>query len=184
MKIYYVTGNLNKLKEAKEILPNIEGLQADLTEIQSLDAQEIIKYKLEEAKKLFPGKNLIVDDVSFHFDCLGNLPGPFIKFFLKTLGLEGIVKLVNLYGNNKSIAKATLGLFIDGKIEYFDGITTGKIVESRGKKDFGWDSIFHPDGYNQTYAEMGSEKNKISHRRIALEKLSNYLKRVESFKND
>ena len=100
MKIYYVTGNPNKLREAQKIIPSLNGLTCELTEIQSLEPHEIIKYKLEEARKKFPGKNLIVDDTSLYFECLNSqLPGPYIKWFLKVLKPEGLAKLVNLYGN-------------------------------------------------------------------------------------
>ncbi len=181
MKIYFITGNKNKLKEAQEIIPYIEGLSANLTEIQSLDSDEIIKHKLEEAKKLFPNKNLIVDDTSLYFECLNyKLPGPFIKFFLEVLKLDGLFNLVNYYKNNKAFVKCSIGLFIDGKIEFFQSVVKGQIVQSRGETNFGWDPIFLPEGYDITYAEMENEKNKISHRKLVLEQLKIYL---EKFKN-
>ena len=60
--------------------------------------------------------------------------------------------------------------------KYFEGIVKGKIVEPRGESDFGWDPIFVPEGFGKTFAEMGvEEKNKISHRKIALEKLRKFV---------
>ncbi|CEI97725.1 Putative Inosine triphosphate pyrophosphatase [Rhizopus microsporus] len=57
----------------------------------------------------------------------------------------------------------------------FEGKTTGKIVPARGPNTFGWDAIFQPDGYDQTYAEMDKEiKNSISHRSKALDELKKY----------
>lgn len=59
---------------------------------------------------------------------------------------------------------------------YFEGIIKGKIVKPRGESNFGWDPIFVPEGFGKTFAEMGvEEKNKISHRKIVLEKLKKYI---------
>jgi len=177
MEIYYVTGNQNKLREAQKIIPQLNGLTYDLTEIQSLDPREIIKYKLEEARKVFHGKNLIVDDTSLYFECLNNqLPGPYIKWFLKVLKPEGLANLVNLHKTNNAFVKCVVGLSIDNKIEFFESLVNGQIVEPRGRKEFGWDPIFIPNGHSQTYAEMDEEeKNKISHRGLVLEKVKKYL---------
>lgn len=175
MKIYFITGNEGKLKEAKEIMPEIEGLNIDLEEIQSLDAHEIIKHKLEEARKKHNG-NFVVEDTSLYIECLNNLPGPFIKWFMKTLGNEGIYNLVKNFDNKKATAKCLIGLFHNDNIEYFESSITGTIVSPRGENGFGWDKIFVLDGYNKTFAEMtDEEKNKISMRKIAFEKLKKHL---------
>lgn len=178
MKIYFVTGNKNKLKEARAIMPEIEGLDLDLTEIQELDAKKILEAKLEEAKKYKPKRNLMVEDLSLEVEGMNGLPGPLIKWFLKSVGREGVVKMAKNFGNQKAKARVTLG-FADtnGENKFFEGIVEGKIVEPRGESDFGWDPIFVPNGFDKTFAEMGmEEKNKISHRKIALEKLKEYLK--------
>lgn len=179
MKILFITGNLNKLKEAKEIMPEIEGCEIDLPEIQELDGKKIVEEKLSEAIKQKPGINLIVEDLSLVINGMNGLPGPLIKWFLKSVGREGVAKMAKLFGDQKAEAKVTLGYADDkGNIKYFEGIIEGKIVEPRGESEFGWDPVFQPDGYNKTFAEMGmEEKNKISHRKIALEKLREYLKK-------
>lgn len=177
MKIYFVTGNKNKLKEVQMIWPEIEGLELDLKEIQELEPKKILEEKLEEAKKYKPNTCLMVEDLSLEIDGMNGLPGPLIKWFLKSVGREGVYKMAKLFGNQKAIARVTLG-FVDqnGENKYFEGVITGKIVEPRGESGFGWDPIFVPDGYDKTFAEMGTEeKNKISHRKIALEKLKEYL---------
>lgn len=174
-KLYFITGNENKLREAKSIIPSIEGLNVDLVEIQSLDAQEIIRHKLEEARKKHNGA-FIVEDVSLNIECLNGLPGPLIKWFLKSIGNDGIVRFVNSYGHDKATAKCIIGYSNEDEIEFFEGTVNGRIVEPRGSNKFGWDPIFEPLGYNKTFAEMSSEeKNAISHRRIAFEKLKEYL---------
>ncbi len=176
-KIYFVTGNKNKIKEAQAIMPEIEGLDLDLAEIQELNPQKILEAKLEEAKKYKPNCNLIVEDLSLEIEGMNGLPGPLIKWFLKSVGIEGVVKMAKMFGNQKTIARLTLGFANElGENKFFEGVVEGKIVEPRGESDFGWDPIFVPEGFKKTYAEMGmEEKNKISHRKIALEKLKEYL---------
>jgi inosine triphosphate pyrophosphatase len=179
MKIYFVTGNKNKLKEAQAIMPEIEGLDLDLVEIQELEPKKILEAKLEEAKKYKPNRNLMVEDLSLEIEGMKGMPGPLIKWFLKSVGINGVVKMAKLFGNQKAIARLTLGFCDDkGENKYFEGIVEGKIVKPRGSSDFGWDPIFVPEEQDKTYAQMGmEEKNKISHRKIALEKLKEYLKK-------
>ena len=178
-KIYFVTGNKNKLKEASMIMPEIEGLELDLAEIQELEPKKILEAKLEEAKKYKPNCNLMVEDLSLEIEGMNGLPGPLIKWFLKSVGREGVVKMAKMFGNGDAVARLTLGFCnVKGENKYFEGIVEGKIVEPMGDSDFGWDPIFVPNGYDKTFAQMGTEeKNKISHRKIALEKLKKYLKK-------
>lgn len=178
MKILFVTGNPNKLKEVQMIMPEVEGWDFDLTEIQELEPKKILEQKLEEAKKYKTGVNLMVEDLSLEIEGMNGLPGPLIKWFLKSVGKNGVFEMAKLFGNQKAIARVTLGFCHEGgENKYFEGVVEGKIVEPRGESDFGWDPIFVPDGFDKTFAEMGiEEKNKISHRKIALEKLKEYLK--------
>ena len=175
MTIFFITGNKGKLEEAKSILADVEGLDIDLPEIQDLDAHKVIQAKLEEALKTQTGE-FIIEDVSLYCEALNGLPGPLIKWFLKTVGNEGIYKMVSAFGNNVVEAKAIIG-YADGKggTQYFEGIVKGSIVAPRGE-GFGWDPIFQLEGYDKTFGEMSAEeKNKISMRKIALEKLREYL---------
>lgn len=173
MKIIFLTGNKNKFEEAKQIIPDLEQSDIDLTEIQSLDPKEIIAHKLNEAKKNIKG-NLVVEDTSLYLDCLNGLPGPLIKWFLKTTGNEGLVKIAESFGNTKAVAKVIVGFAKeDGSEEFFEGSINGNIVKPRGETNFGWDPIFEPEGYDKTFAEMTTEeKGKISMRKIAFQKLT------------
>lgn len=178
-KIFFITGNKNKLKETQMIWPVIEGIELDLTEIQELEPKKILEHKLEEAKKHRPNTNLIVEDLSLEINGMNGLPGPLIKWFLKSVGIEGVYKMAKLFGNQEAIARVTLG-FVDrnGENKYFEGIVKGKIVKPRGESNFGWDPIFVPNGFDKTFAEMGvEEKNKISHRKIVLEKLRKFVEK-------
>jgi len=175
MTIYFITGNPNKLREAQQILDNIEGMQIDLPEIQDRDPRKIIEAKLQTAQSQQQGQ-FICDDTSLCFDCLGGLPGPFIKWFLEELGTQGLYELVSKYDNHSATARCMIGYSNGGEIQFFEGVARGTIVAPRGETEFGWDPIFLPEGHDKTYAEMDAEeKNKISHRKKALNKLKEFL---------
>ena len=176
MKLYFITGNKNKLEEVKSILPQVEQLDIDLPEIQEIDAKEIIKAKLIEALKHKNG-SFIVEDTSLYLDCLNGLPGPLIKWFLKTIGNDGLYQLAKASGNYKAAAKTFIGYTKNKKeIHYFEGSLKGEIVKPRGQTGFGWDPIFMPEGFDKSFAQMmPAEKNRVSMRRLALNKLKRFL---------
>jgi non-canonical purine NTP pyrophosphatase (RdgB/HAM1 family) len=169
--IYFVTGNKGKFEEAKAILDGeLEQLDINLPELQEIDAHKIIQAKLKAAFDHHDGQ-FIVDDTSLYLDCLNGLPGPLIKWFLQTVGKEGLYKITQAFGDNKARAKAIIG-YATGPddIQFFEGVVSGMIVDPKGIEGFGWDSIFLPDGQDKTYAEMtADEKNAISHRQLALD---------------
>ncbi len=177
MTLYFLTGNKNKLKEVQTILPEVQGLDIDLPEIQELDAHKIIEEKLREARKVHSGE-FFCEDTSLYIECLNGLPGPLIKWFLQSLGNGGIYELVKSNKNHKVIVKTVIG-YTNGKdILFFEGEAVGEIVAPRGKTNFGWDPLFQPHGHTKTFAEMSAEeKNKFSMRRKALEKLKEFLEK-------
>lgn len=181
MNLYFITANKNKFVEVKTILGEVEQLDIDLPEIQEIDPKKIIKAKLNTALKHKKG-GFIVEDTGLYFDGLNGLPGPLIKWFLKTIGNQGLYDLLAHLGNRSAIAKTVIGYAESlHKIYFFEGEVRGKIVAPRGRSNFGvfgWDPIFQPDGHNKTFAEMSrEEKNAISHRRLALNKLKKFLKK-------
>lgn len=177
MALQFITGNKNKLQEVQSVIPDIEQLDIDLLEIQDLDPTAIIKAKLEEALNHHDGE-FIVEDTSLYFEGLnGDLPGPFIKWFMKSLGNEGLADLAESLQSQKAVAKVIIG-YAKSKddIHFFEGAINGTIVRPRGETTFGWDPIFQPDGYDKTFAEMSSEeKNQISMRKLAAEKLKEFI---------
>lgn len=177
MDLYFITGNKNKFAEASAVLPEIQQLDIDLPEIQDIDAKEIIKAKLLEALNHKQGE-FIIEDTSLYFACLNGLPGPLIKWFLKTVGNIGLYNIVEKMGNAEAEARTIFGYAQSPeKIYYFDGSIKGKIVSPKGKSGFGWDSIFQPEKHSKSFAELTrEEKNRISMRRIALEKLKAFFK--------
>ncbi len=175
MSLYFLTGNKDKLKEVQSILNDVIALDVDVPEIQSLDAHEIIRAKLAEAQKHHTGA-FMVEDTSLYFEALNGLPGPLIKWFLKTIGSSGLYKLAVAYGNYAAVAKTIVGYSdAERNTYFFEGMIKGTIVPPRGE-GFGWDPIFQPDGYTKTFGELTrEEKNAISMRKIAVEKLRVHL---------
>jgi non-canonical purine NTP pyrophosphatase (RdgB/HAM1 family) len=177
MVIYFITGNKGKFMEVSSIIPNVKQLNIDLSEIQNDDPKEIVRVKILEAFKHKKG-GFIVEDTSLYLDCLNGLPGPFIKWFLKKIGNRGLFNLTKKLGNNRAEAKTIIGYAKNPKsIYYFEGSIKGKIISPKGNSNFGWDSIFQPDGFSKSFAELTKEeKNKISMRRRALNKLDKFVK--------
>jgi len=182
-KIQFITGNVNKLVEVQTIIPDLKQLDIDLPEIQEVDAKEVIKAKLKEAQKHHEGA-FVVEDTSFSMDCISDinsesnqLPGPLIKWFLQVMGNEGLYELAKKYNNFNAQIKAIVGYADEsGDVTFFEGVVHGQVVAPSGEGGFGLDPIFQPNGYEETFSKMGQEeKNTISHRRIAFEKLKDSL---------
>lgn len=176
MTLYFITGNKIKFEEAKSILSELEQLNIDLQEIQEVDAKKVIEAKLSEALK-HKKAEFIVEDTSLYFDCLNGLPGPMIKWFMKSIGNEGLAKIAEKLGNNNAEARTIIGYVNEeSKVYFFEGVIKGKIIFPRGSSDFGWGPIFQPDGFSKSFAEMSQEeKNSISMRRLALNKFKEFI---------
>lgn len=177
--LIFITGNENKLREAKQILRvEIVSENLDLREIQDVDLEGVIKDKLMHAYKLIK-KPVMVEDTGLFLSALNGFPGALVKQLLSRVGREGIVKLLEGFDDKSVVAKCAVGFTKDGKdLKVFIGEIEGNIVKPRGESGFGWDPIFQPKGYDKTFAEMRSEeKNVISHRCKALKKFKEYLNR-------
>jgi inosine triphosphate pyrophosphatase len=120
----------------------------------------------------------MVEDTCLCFHAMKGLPGPYIKWFLQKLGHEGLNAMLVGFEDKSAYAQCTFAYTPGPGVEpiIFVGKTEGRIVPARGPGDFGWDPIFQPDGFEETYAEMNPEiKNTISHRYRALDGLRKYL---------
>jgi len=181
MKILFITGNKHKAAEAQVILKDftVETKPLDIPEIQSLDPKEIIRAKILKAKELLKEEGIImVDDVATYAGDTG-LPGPFVKYFYQKLGREGMVTFTRAFGSDLWSVQCHIGLLLPEESEptILLGEIEGKVVDPRGESGFGFDPIFQPAGYNQTFAEMDPElKNSISHRALAFRKVAAFLK--------
>jgi len=98
MTLSFITGSKSKFEEVKAILGDVVQLEMDLQEVQDIDAHTIIQAKLTEALKHQSGA-FIVEDTSLYLDALNGLPGPLIKWFMKTIGNDGLYKIASAFGN-------------------------------------------------------------------------------------
>lgn len=176
----FVTGNKRKAIETEQILGvPLEIVSIDLEEIQETQLEKVALHKLEQAYEITK-KPVIIDDVGLYIEEWNGFPGPLIKWILSAGDGNASMLLKMMQGLQNRIAKAQLivGLHDGEKAHLFSGEVTGTIADSmRGENGFGWDSVFIPDGFSKTYAEMTlDEKAEISHRRKALNKLKVHLR--------
>ncbi len=172
MKLTLVSGNTGKLAEWRRILDSELGLDIDIhdldiPEIQSLDPEEIVLDKAKRAYNILKTP-VIVEDVSAGIEKLGWLPGPFIKFFLKTIGENALHLLAGRENEPARVACAIA--YYDGQRSFsVVGKNKGVVVAPRGDNGFGFDKVFIPEGSSKTYGEMNTaEKDAVSHRSKAI----------------
>jgi inosine triphosphate pyrophosphatase len=175
--IYFVTGNANKLAEVQQTIPNVQQLNIDLPELQALEVEAVIEHKLRAARLQQPEGIIAVEDIGIYINSLNGFPGALIKWLLKALDNQGIADLVSKYVDHSAYVKCVVGIDTGSEIKYAIAKVDGQIVSPRGDNGFGWDKIFQPTGFNQTYAEMSLEqKNEISTRRSAWQQVFDILK--------
>ena len=176
-KIFFVTGNPNKVNELKEMLSGdkgitVEQINYDYTEIQADELEDIASYgaKISSA---YIKKAIIVEDSGLFIDALGGFPGPYSAYVFKKVGNEGILKLMADERNRQATFKSVIAFHNpDSKKEpiLFSGSVDGEISDwIRGNHGFGYDPIFCVN--EKTFGEISlKEKNELSHRRRAFEK--------------
>lgn len=193
MKLVFASNNKHKLEEVSEILTaagmEIKSLSdigfTDEIEETGLTFRENAAIKVDAIFAL-KGVDCFADDSGLEVEALDGQPGVYSARYSGEHGnyKANNEKLLNeLIGNNnrKACFKTVIALRLNGQIYFFEGQVDGKIIEeSRGSEGFGYDPIFVPNGYTKTFAEMTSaEKNQISHRKRALEKLLDFLKALK-----
>ncbi len=179
MKVVFVTGNQNKADYLSKLIGlELDYQKIDLDEIQSLDLKEIVKHKVIQAYEKIK-KPVLVEDVSLEFKALGQLPGPFIKFFIEQMRGEDLCRLVD--GKDRdAVAKCVFGYYDGQEIKLFQGSLTGKIANKpAGENGFGWDKIFIPEGYEITRAQMNENDDLKTYKSIKpIDEISSYLKNI------
>ncbi|WP_289040274.1 non-canonical purine NTP diphosphatase [uncultured Zobellia sp.] len=188
MKLVFATHNKNKLEEVKKIVPpHIE--LVSLTDIGCFDDIPETGATLEEnahIKADYVTKNYglacFADDTGLLVDALNGAPGVYSARYAGTdkNSDDNMNKLLeNLKSKNNRAAhfKTVIALNINNEKYEFSGIVEGEITQAKkGEKGFGYDPIFLPNGYNETFAELPLEtKNAISHRGRAMRKLIDFL---------
>lgn len=189
MKICFATNNSNKIKEVALLLEDeiqLLGLKdigctEELREDQSTlegNAEQKARYVFEKYNI-----NCFADDTGLEVEALNNEPGVFSARYAGPQrsdedNMALLLERLNSSENRKARFRTVICAFIDDQKYFFEGVVNGEITkEHNGDKGFGYDPIFIPTGYSQTFAQMSTEeKNKISHRSIAVRKLVDFLK--------
>jgi len=180
--LLYVTGNPNKARESLSILQElglrVKSMFIKIPEIQSDDLAEIARFRAKEAYNSLK-KPVIVEDAGLFIEALNGFPGPYSSYVYKTIGNEGILKLMRGIRRRRAIFKSVVAYYDGIELLTFLGEVEGKISHRLKGESWGFDPIFEPKGFKGlTYGQLPPEvKNKISHRRKALEKLAAYLLR-------
>ena len=191
MKLVFATNNQHKLEEVSAILGNsiellsLKDINCDTDIPETADTLE--GNALLKAQYIYNnfGINCFADDTGLEIEALNNEPGVYSARYAgenKNPEANMLKVLDNLREkeNRKARFRTVIALILNGKEYLFEGIINGKITNSKqGSAGFGYDPIFMPEGYNETFAELGNHiKNKISHRALAINKLSDFLKTI------
>jgi XTP/dITP diphosphohydrolase len=196
MKIVFATNNDDKLREIRNLL----GKSFSLISLKDLMFNEDIPemYPTLEENALFKarfinkisGMNVFADDTGLEIEALGGRPGVHSARFAGEhkdfqANIDKVLLLMTGVSNRKARFRTVIALIADDSEYIFEGIATGTILYTRrGHHGFGYDPIFVPDGENLSFSEMSfDEKNKISHRAKAFEKLKLFLSQYSSSYN-
>lgn len=190
-RLVFATNNAHKLEEIRAILGNsIEILSladihchADIPETADTlegNARQKSRYVYEHY-----GLDCFADDTGLEVESLGGAPGVYSARYANGQGHDSQANMNKLLKEmeEKNVRKAQfrtiISLIEKGEERQFEGIVKGQITrEKRGESGFGYDPIFQPDGYETTFAELGSDiKNRISHRARAVAALCDYLRK-------
>lgn len=185
--IYFITGNHNKFAEIQKLFQE-ENLpyhlkQKNITtiELQSSNLEKVAKFKLDSVKEEL-NESFFVEDAGFFVDKpLNGFPGVWSKYVFRTIGNEGILKLIEDFSKSEAHFEAIIALYFKplNKIFLFKGQVRGKVSDKiSGENGFGYDPIFIPNEKStNTFAELTTEeKNSLSHRGKAWRQLLDFLK--------
>ena len=191
MKIVFATNNQHKLSEIRQIL----GDRVEVLSLKDINCNVDIPETgmtleanaLQKAQYIYDHYHMDVfaDDSGLEVDALHGAPGVYSARYAGGDGHDSeanMAKLLHELGENnnrRARFRTIIALIIKGQVHEFEGIVNGEIIrERRGGEGFGYDPIFQPEGYDQTFAELGVEvKNQISHRARATQKLVEFLQK-------
>ena len=186
--IVFATNNRHKLKEVREIiLDEVQivglseiGCHVDIPETaNTLDGNA--QLKAEYVYEHF-GYDCFADDTGLEVEALNGAPGAHSARYAgdshdTDANIEKLLHVLDGKPNRKARFRTVIALILNGRTVFFEGIIDGQIIDKKtGKNGFGYDPVFVPDGYNETFAELSADiKNEISHRALAVKKLAEYL---------
>lgn len=190
MDLIFASHNENKVKEIRAVLPSFIQLFS-LTDIGYISEIEENGFTLEEnakikAETIFKKtrKNVFADDTGFFVESLDGAPGIYSARYAgtgnSTDNIQKVLKKLHGIENRKAYFKTVICLIWNQEIHFLSGEIHGEIIQNlRGNDGFGYDPIFIPDGFTKTFAEMDlEEKNRISHRSLAVKKLINFVENI------
>ncbi|MBQ5380046.1 MAG: non-canonical purine NTP diphosphatase [Paraprevotella sp.] len=190
-KLVFATNNAHKLEELRAIL----GGTIEILSLADINCHADIPETADtlegnaRQKSLFIyehyGLDCFADDTGLEVECLNGAPGVYSARYAGD-GHDSQANMEKLLGemkdktNRKVRFRTVISLIEKGEEHQFEGIVNGRIIEQKkGDAGFGYDPIFQPDGYDETFAELGNEiKNKISHRARAVASLCEYLSKT------
>lgn len=156
----YVTGNQKKAEYLARLLGfRLEHQKLELDELQSVRLEEVVEHKARQAYALL-GQPVLVEDSSLGFSALGGLPGPFIKFFVDTAGLEAVCRMLDGFVDRSAVASAVYGYYDGVTLELLRGDLPGVIAQHPTEAGWDWDRIFCPEGYGgKTRGQLTPEQD-------------------------
>ena len=176
--LWFVTQNAHKYQEACRTLGpfgiKIHKLAYPKTEIQSTDLGDVAKFAAEEAAEKY-NRTVVVEDSGLFVKALNGFPGPYSSYVHATIGVEGLLRLMNQKLHREAYFQAALAVASPrGISREFSGRAYGTISHKlAGLHGFGFDPVFVPKDSRKTFAQGGSEfKDRYSHRAIAFRKLA------------
>lgn len=182
MKFTVVTSNVNKAREVAAFFAGVAEVDHTFLEIPEFRDNDVGVIAEEKARYAWDALRcpLIVDDTGFFVSALNGFPGPYAAYVLDTIGMEGILRLLE-GAEDRSAYFETAIAYADGEgtVRVFRGVVEGTIVSPRGEQGFGYDPIFSVEG--RTFAERTiEEKAMMSHRGRALAALRQFIASDES----
>mgnify|MGYP001576499553 CR=1 FL=1 len=188
MEIIFASNNLNKIREINNVLGNSFRLLSlkDINMNEDIAENEMTLEgnALHKARHIYKaaGMNVFADDTGLEVEALDGRPGVHSARFAgegrnSDANIEKLLSLLEDKANRNARFRTVIALILEGKEYIFDGTVNGLIIRKRrGNKGFGYDPVFVPEGQTLTFAEMDlDEKNTISHRARAFEKLKLFL---------
>ncbi len=180
METYFITHNPHKFEEASDLAKSynlaVHWKNIEYEEIQENTLETIAQKSCEtllERNVELSDMNFFLEDAGLFINTLNSFPGPYSSYVFKTIGNDGILKLMEDIDDRKALFKSIIAFYSNNEIKLYSGITKGEIIFSKkGKGGFGFDPIFKPEDCNQTFAEMTlTTKNLYSHRQKSLREL-------------
>lgn len=180
VRIVFVTGNEHKRREVRGILGvELEAADLDVPEVQAVDPAEVAVSKALAARELlgFPEAYVLAEDSGISVDAWNGFPGALTKWLMGSVGNEGLLKMLSGFEGRSARAVCVAAVAApDGSVETFRGEVRGTVAdEPRGEEGFGYDPVFVPEWSDLTYAELGEEKSRDSHRARAFRALRGWL---------